>query len=177
MLAPGAVTEVFELAWPLFLGKLGIPVDDQVMAMKDWISSSLDQAATTLFETGPRTLVHDDIQGDNVLFPDDPDRPVVFLDWQLCAYGRGALDVASAIRGSLVPEVRRAAEADLLQGYHDALVQAGVPDYPLARCRADYDLAGVIAPARVASAVGLIADLAAHPGAFWDTLFLRYAPS
>lgn len=176
MLAPAVVTEVFEQSWPSFLGKLSIPVDD-VVAMKPWISSRLQEAATTLFETGPRTLVHDDIQGDNLLFSDDPDRPVVFLDWQLATYGRAALDVASAIRGSLVPEVRRSAEADLVRGYHDALVRAGVRDYSLAQCRADYDLAAVIAPARLASAVGVIPDLAAHPGAFWDTLFLRYCPS
>jgi Ser/Thr protein kinase RdoA (MazF antagonist) len=177
MLAPAAVTEVFELAWPSFLGKLGIPVDDEVLAMKAWISSTLHEAATTLFESGPRTLIHDDIQGDNLLFPDDPGRPVVLLDWQMVTYARGAVDVASAIRGSLVPELRRSAEADLLQGYHEALVRAGVRDYPLARCRADYELAGVIAPARLATAVGLITELTAHPGAFWDTLFIRYHPS
>jgi hypothetical protein len=175
--APSAVTEVFEQSWPSFVSKLSIPVDDEVLAMKAWISSSLEEASLTLFETGPRTLTHDDIQGDNLLFPDDPDRPVVLLDWQFATCARGAVDVASAIRGSLVPELRRSAEADLLRGYHEALVRAGVQGYSLARCRADYDLAGVIAPARVASAVGVIPVLEAHPGAFWDTLFLRYRPS
>lgn len=109
------------------------------MAMKAWISSTLDQASTTLFNTGPRTLIHNDIQGDNMFFPNDPDRPVVLVDWQLATYARGAVDVASAVRGSLEPDVRRAAEVELLRGYHEALVRAGVRGYSMAQFQADYD--------------------------------------
>lgn len=133
----------------------------------------LHEASTTLFSTGPRTLIHNDVQGDNVFYREEPDRTVVLVDWQLAAYARGAVDVANAVRGSLEPETRRSAEARLLRGYHDALVGAGVSDYPLEQCQADYDLATVIAPARLVSSVGLHPGLAAHPGAPWDSLFLR----
>lgn len=177
MLAPSAVAEVFELSWPSFLRKLSISVDDEIVAMKAWISSGLNEAAATLFEFGPRTLVHNDIQGDNMFFPDDPDRSVVFIDWQLATYGRCVVDVSSAVRGSLEPEVRRSAETDLLRGYHEALVRAGVRDYSLAQCRADYDLAAVLAPARLATAVGLHPGMRAHSGAPWDTLFPRLGRS
>lgn len=177
MLAPSAVSEVFERAWPPFLSKLSIPVHDEILSKQAWTGSTLVHAATTLFESGPRTLIHNDLQGDNLFFPDDPNRSMVFIDWQLAAYARGVVDVACAVRGSLEPDIRRSAEAELLRGYHEALVQARVRDYPLGRCRADYDLAAVLAPARVASSVGLRAGLRAHPGAPWDTLFLRFTRS
>ncbi len=177
MLAPSAAADVFERSWPSFLGKFSPPVDQEIVAIKAWISSALGEAATTLFDTGPRTLIHNDIQGDNMFFPDDPNLPVVFIDWQLATYARGAVDVASAIRGSLEPEVRRSAEAELLRGYHEALVRGGVRGYSIAQCQADYDLAAVLAPARLASAVGLHPGLTGHPGAAWDTLFPRLGRS
>ena len=174
MLAPSVVAEVLEQAWPTFLARLGIPADDDIRSMKEWISSTLHEASTTLFETGPRTLVHNDVQADNLFFPDDPARPLVLVDWQLATYGRCVIDVASAIQANLPISVRRRAEPELLRLYHDALVGAGVRDYAWERCRADYELATVIAPGRLASAVGLHPGLAAHPGAPWDTLFPRF---
>jgi hypothetical protein len=176
MVAPSAVAEVFERAWPSFLSKLSTPIDDTISAMKEWISGALHTASITLFETGPRTLIHNDIQGDNLFFTEHDDRSVVFLDWQLTTCGRSVVDAASAIRGSLPLDVRRIAEPELVRGYHEALVAAGVKDYALEQCRADYDLATVLGPARLATAVGLLAGLTPHPGAPWDTLFPRFAP-
>jgi hypothetical protein len=40
---------------------------------------------------------------------------------------------------------------------------------------ADYRLATVLAPARLACAVALTDGLQAHPGAFWDMLLPRYS--
>ena len=176
MLAPEAAYEVFERAWPSFLRRLSIPVHEIITDMRDWIGRTLHEASTTLFETGPRTLVHNDVQADNLFFPGDPDHPIVFIDWQMATFARCVVDVASAIRGSLDPGVRAQSEPALIRTYHDALVEAGVTNYPIERCLADYELATVLAPARLASAVGLHAALAAHPGAAWDTLFPRLAP-
>jgi hypothetical protein len=176
MLAPSSVAEVFEQAWPRFLTRLSIPVGDEILRMKSWISGTLQQASATLYASPPRTLIHNDVQADNLFFLADPGRPVVFVDWQMMTYGRCVVDVANAIRGSLQPDLRRRVEADLLRVYHEALVRAGVRNYPFAQCRADYDLAAVLSPGRLASAVGVIPDLAAHPGAAWDTLFPRFKP-
>ena len=172
-LAPSAVLDVFERAWPSFLSKVGIPVDDTFLAAKAWISSTLERAATTLFETGPRTLVHNDVQGDNLFFSPDPERPVTFVDWQMVTYGRCVVDVVNVIRGMLEVEARRSAEADLLEHYHSRLVAGGVHGYSFEQCQADYHLASVLAPARLASAVGVLPALQAHPGAVWDRLFPR----
>lgn len=172
MLAPSAQAEVFEQAWPLFVDKLS-PSDVDASAAKEWISRELHGAATTLLETGPRTLIHNDVQPDNLFFIPQAGRPVVFLDWQLATYGRCVVDVACAIRSTLDIAIRRRVEPALLRRYHRALVEAGVQDYPFEQCQADYQLATVLVPGRLASAVGLTPTLHAHPGAFWDTVFPR----
>jgi len=91
--------------------------------------------------------------------------------------GLGLTKGRGAIPRSPAPEVRDQAEPALIRIYHQTLVETGVTDYQIDRCLADYELATVLAPARLASAVGLHPALAAHPGAAWDTLFPRFAPS
>ena len=68
---------------------------------------------------------------------------------------RGVVDVAEWIRGQLDPKIRRAVEPDLIRTYHDALLAHGVQEYAIDQCLADYQLATVLAPARLACAVGL----------------------
>ena len=46
--------------------------------------------------------------------------------------------------------------------------------YSLDQCTADYRLAAVLAPARLACAVAVSDGLLPHPGAFWDILLPRY---
>ena len=128
-----------------------------------------------LFVNGPRTLIHNDIQADNLFFDGDG-RLFALVDWQLTTCARGVVDVASLIRGQLDRELRRQHERDLLQTYHYALVERGTSDYPLEECWEDYQLATVLEPARLASAVGLHSGLQRHPGAFWDARFPRLIP-
>ncbi len=170
LVAPEAMVGAFSDAWPSFLQKLSIPVTSQVIEMGNWIGQNLP-AAATLFDSGPRTLIHNDVQADNLFF-DEAD--VIFIDWQMVTYARCVIDVANWVRGQLEPEVRRTAEPQLLRLYHDALVANGVQDYPFEQCMAEYRLATVLLPARLVCAVGLSEGLHAHPGAFWDTLFPRH---
>jgi aminoglycoside phosphotransferase (APT) family kinase protein len=173
LLAPEAMVGAFSDAWPSFLQKLSIPLTSQISEMGNWIGQNLPAAARTLFESGPRTLIHNDVQADNLFFG-QAGGEVIFIDWQMATYARCVIDVAGWVRGQLEPEVRRTAEPQLLRLYHDALVANGVQDYPFEQCMADYRLATVLAPARLACAVGLSEGLHAPPGAFWDTLFPRY---
>jgi hypothetical protein len=172
LLAPEAMAGGFSQGWPLFLDKLTIPVTSQITAMGDWIEQNLP-AAAALFDTGPRTLIHNDVQADNLFFA-EADEDVILIDWQLVTYARCVIDVAECIRGQLEPEIRRTAEPRLLRLYHDSLVSNGIRDYSFEQCRVDYRLATVLAPARLAGAVGMSDGLQAHPGAFWDALILRY---
>ena len=172
LLAPEAMVGGFSQGWPLFLPKLGIPVTSQITEMGDWIAQNLP-AAAALFDSGPRTLLHNDLQADNLFFG-EADEEVILIDWQLVTYARCVIDVAQWIRGQLEPEVRRTVEPRLIRLYHDSLVANGIHDYTFEQCLADYRLATVLAPARLAGAVGMSDGLQAHPGAFWDTSILRY---
>jgi hypothetical protein len=173
LLAPQAMVGAFSDGWPSFLQKLSIPLTSQISEMGDWIGQTLPAATTTLFDSGPRTLILNDVQADNLFFG-DADGEVIIIDWQMATYARCIIDVAGWVRGQLEPEVRRTAEPQLIRLYHDALVASGVLDYPFEQCKADYRLATVLAPARLACAVGMSEGLHAHPGAFWDTLVPRY---
>jgi hypothetical protein len=173
MLAPAAMTTTFAQAWPSFVRKLGTPMSAQLVQERDWIAENLDQAAQRSYESAPRTLIHNDLQLDNLFFGDDPARPVVFIDWQMVTVGRGVVDAASLIRGSLALEARQGVESGLVRAYHAALLQGGVPGYSIDQCLEDYQLASVLAPARLVNAVGFNESLSAHPGAFWDALFPR----
>lgn len=88
-------------------------------------------------ERGPRTVVHADFRLDNLLFTPDRPEPAV-VDFQTINWGSGAYDLAYFVGGSLEPEVRRAAGADLVAGYHEGLVARGVADYPLEALLIDY---------------------------------------
>lgn len=90
------------------------------------------------FAQAPHTLVHGDLRLDNILFAPDARGRTVAVDWQLAARGRGPYDLAFLLAGSAEPEVRRAAEADVLQTYADELARRGVAGYGLDEVRLDY---------------------------------------
>ena len=172
MAAPETMATVFAKSWPFFLDKLSVPHTPDILDAGRWILRELGHAADVLFLQEPRTLIHNDVQGDNLFF-DDAGGIVALVDWQLTTCARPVVDVASLIRGQLDPGPRRQHEQDLVQAYHEALVQRGVTDYPLNQCWQEYQLATVLRPARLASAVGLHPGLQAHQGAFWDVIFPR----
>ncbi|MFV0256905.1 MAG: phosphotransferase [Acidimicrobiales bacterium] len=74
-----------------------------------------DDLVRAFSEAGPVTLCHGDPRADNLVFA--PSGPVVLFDWQQLAVQFGAADIAWLLATSLTPEVRRAAEADLLERY------------------------------------------------------------
>ena len=72
---------------------------------------------------GPWTLLHGDLRLDNLLFG----RPrVTVVDWHTVKIGPGLSDVSYFIGSSLVPEVRRDFECDLVRAYHRHLESGGV---------------------------------------------------
>lgn len=92
--------------------------------------------------TSPWTVVHGDYRLDNLLF-DAGRGTVAVVDWQMASHGPGSSDVAYFIGASLLPDDRRAHEADLVRAYHDGLVTAGVNDYDWERCWHDHRRASV----------------------------------
>ncbi|SDG03424.1 Phosphotransferase enzyme family protein [Blastococcus aurantiacus] len=82
------------------------------------------------------TVTHTDYRLDNLLIA--PDGVVTVVDWQTCGTGVGPSDVAYFLGAGLAPEVRRAAEDELVRSYHDGLLAAGVTDYGWDECWLDY---------------------------------------
>jgi hypothetical protein len=96
-------------------------------------------ATMALLARAPRTLVHFEPRGDNLLFLGDPASPeVVVLDWQGFFRGCGAWDFAWFTIQSLEVEDRRTHERDLMRLYVDEIARAGVRDYALGDLERDY---------------------------------------
>lgn len=110
-------------------------------------ASDLDEAAKLVphaerwkrIFSDPQCLWHSDLRADNVLFDaQNGERPVVILDWQGLAFGRGTIDIALYIGTSMTTELRRPNERQLVAHYHDALARNGVTDYSAEDCWNDY---------------------------------------
>lgn len=84
-------------------------------------------------------LLHGDYRLDNLLF--DPARSrITVVDWQTIAVGLPARDLAYFLGTGLTVADRAAAERDLVQRYHAALLTYGVSDYGAETCWRDYRL-------------------------------------
>lgn len=123
----------------------------------------------------PWTLLHQDYRVDNLFFDaNDPDAPVVVIDWQGIGRGPGIYDLCYFLGGSLTIDDRRGHEAALVQAYHERLVQRGVTDYPFDQLWHDYRF-GHLTSCSTAVLVGATFDLANERGiALVDTLASRH---
>lgn len=114
----------------------GVDAETLVAAMAlvtPWLLSAPDRFA----------LLHGDYRLDNLLF--DGER-ISVVDWQTMGVGLPARDLAYFTGTSLEPQVRGAAERDLVAEYHGALLDAGVCDFDLDTCWDDYRLGMVQVP-------------------------------
>jgi aminoglycoside phosphotransferase (APT) family kinase protein len=126
-----------------------------------------------MYTEPPRTLIHNDVQGDNLLVAGDGE--LALIDWQLTTAARPALDLARFLVGYLDTTERRRHENRLLERYHAVLTGRGVAGYSLQQCRDDYRMALVPTASRLAAAVGHHPGLTATPDGFWNVVFPRYA--
>jgi aminoglycoside/choline kinase family phosphotransferase len=86
---------------------------------------------------GPKTVVHGDYRLDNLLLGPRPD-DVTVVDWQTIALGTAGSDVAYFIGAGLLPDARREHEDELVRGYYEALVAAGVGGFSFDELWRDY---------------------------------------
>jgi len=92
-----------------------------------------------LADTQPWSIVHGDYRLDNLLFDPGPDGiGVAVVDWQTCTHGPALQDVAYFIGAGLRLDERRAAEEDLVRGYHAGLVASGVSEFGWEQCWCAY---------------------------------------
>ncbi len=137
---PAARQAAFDAKSIRFLELHGRAVPADVRALVELLRSGLASVIAGL-DAGARTIVHWDLQLDNVLFDADSVRSVVVLDWETVRYGSPAWDVALFLFGSLDVDDRRAAESELLDEYVALIREHGVLDYDRARLLQDCRLA------------------------------------
>lgn len=99
--------------------------------------------------TGPRTLVHQDLRLDNLLWG-GPGAWIV--DWQTLAWASPAWDLAFFLGTALEPDVRRRVERPLLEAHVQALEQRGVRGWDSATAEREHRrLSGSVLLAMVAA--------------------------
>ncbi len=139
------IEPIVQRAWGLFAQRIVPRVDPAFVPIGERI---VERFGDLLREgaASASTLVHGDFRLKNVLMGErGGEDEVVILDWQLISHGSGLRDFAYFLGQNLEAETRRAAEPDLLDAYHAALVAHGVRGYSRARCETDYRLGLLIA--------------------------------
>jgi hypothetical protein len=175
MMTPHEAPLVFTQGWERFLDKLSVPVTEELLSAGALCARYLPALAVSMHTEPPRTLIHNDLQGNNLLVAEDGEPSLAVVDWQLTTGGRPVLDLARFIVGYLHTAGRRRHEDRLLQIYHSVLTERGVTDYSLEQCRDDYRMALVLPASRLATGVGLHPGVTPTPGGFWNVVFPRYA--
>lgn len=124
-----------------FLARFGQRIPSRVREIIVALRSSYGALRVALTRA-PATMIHGDLHLDNILFhPLGHEPALTVIDWQTVARGRGAVDLALFIFGSLEVAVRRDNEHDLFRRYHELLIAAGVTGYTSDRLLADCRLA------------------------------------
>jgi aminoglycoside phosphotransferase (APT) family kinase protein len=105
----------------VFVDRLAGRLDGEVLRLCEQVMGALDRYLAN--RPGPWTLLHSDLRLDNLLFG----RPrVTVVDWRTVKVGPGLSDVSYFIGSSLVPELRRDFEYELVRAYHRHLEAGGV---------------------------------------------------
>ena len=89
------------------------------------------------------TVAQGDAHPWNCFLPRDGSDDVRFFDWDAWRLDLGVSDLAHMVTVQWYPEQRRRMQQHLLERYHAALLQSGVPDYDMDTLRADYRFAAL----------------------------------
>ncbi len=114
----GAILAMF---LPGFLERYGARMTPEVVELIPRFLTVMDRYGAG--GDAPSTVLHGDFRNDNLMFGLDR---VVVLDWQTVSLGAALSDVSYFLGGSLLPEVRRAHERELVKLYSDRLAGLGV---------------------------------------------------
>lgn len=97
---------------------------------------------------GPRTFVHGDYRGENMLFGAGADGDFAVVDWQGCGLGAGLHDVAYFLGANVATDDRRRIEREALEEYHDIVCRLGAEGFTFDDCWRGYrqNMLGVLVP-------------------------------
>lgn len=130
--------ELYKALLPGFLDRYGARLASDEAAI---IAAVAEAPHGPLFSglRSPFALVHVDYRLDNLLIDRRCTPPgIAVVDWQSITLGSPLSDVAYFLGAGLLPQVRRAAETDIVRDYHRAVAARGVMDYPWEACWEDY---------------------------------------
>lgn len=88
----------------------------------------------------PFTLSHGDCRSDNIFYPTEAGGEFGVIDWQLAGMGQPMTDIARWLVQSISIDQRRETELDLLQLYHQKLLEEGVTGYSYKTMMQEYKL-------------------------------------
>jgi len=138
--APSLLGAFYRRARKPFLQNFHSKVSDELMVLADRTNNLVTQITAALSRE-PRTLLHGDLRVDNLFFDGPRPEDVIFTDWQVPCRGKGVYDLAYFLTGTLQPGATVEAEEDCVGIYHRALLEAGVSNYDLDGCLAEYRVA------------------------------------
>jgi len=133
----GANRALYEGLFPSFLERYGSKLDDDVKGILGRVVGTVGPPFE--YPEEPFSVVHIDYRLDNLLIDESVTPPrVTAVDWQSFVLGSPLSDVAYLLGASLLPEVRRPVERDIVRAYHARLLEMGVRGYDFERCWTDY---------------------------------------
>jgi len=165
----GGTRALYAQCFPGFLARYGSALEPDVIA----ILARVVESTGPPFEYPdlPFSIVHIDFRLDNLLIDSARQPPrVTVVDFQSFVLGSPLSDVAYFMGASLLPEVRRPIEREIVRAYHARLVEAGVRDYAWDRCWIDYRRG-----AFAGFAVAVVASMIVQETARGNEMFLAMA--
>ncbi len=133
----GVSRALYEALLPSFLERYGAQLDSDTIGILGRVVGSIGPPFE--YPEEPFSVVHIDYRLDNLLIDETRTPPrVTAVDWQSFVLGSPLSDVAYLLGASLLPEVRRPVERDIVRAYHARLVELGVRGYGWDECWADY---------------------------------------
>jgi hypothetical protein len=133
----GANRALYEGLLPSFLARYGAELDRDVIDILRRVVGTTGPPFE--YPDEPFSVVHIDYRLDNLLIDETRTPPrVTAVDWQSFVLGSPLSDVAYLLGASLLPEVRRPVERDIVRAYHARLGELGVRGYGFAQSWADY---------------------------------------
>lgn len=131
------VQDLYVAAWPRFLARFRKEIPPEVRHFGDALLGNM-AAVDRLLDGSPKTLIHGDFRVDNLLFTVRQGVYTCWLiDWEDTSFRSGLLDIAWLLGGCLQDRDRKE-EANLLEYYFLALINAGVQGYSWEQCLDDY---------------------------------------
>jgi hypothetical protein len=145
---------VFELGWAVYQDKTTTPIPPAVADYAARFAKLAPRAIEALAQR--RMLLHGDIRADNMFFSGEQ---LKVVDFQMAAWGGGALDIGYLVSQGISTEVRSGHDETLLREYLEGMAAYGVDDYSFDEAWRHYRFA-----------VAYYVVLPAMPLLSWDTL-------